>query len=51
MCVDSWADKRERKLEINLDAWQDRRQCPEFGNCLDFSNAKLEMQRTLQDLP
>lgn len=41
---------RERKLQIDLDAWQDCQQCPDFQNCRDFSCAKLEMQRVLREL-
>jgi hypothetical protein len=41
---------RDRKLEVDLAAWQDCRQCQDFQNCRDFSNAKLEMQRTLREL-
>ena len=41
---------RERKLEIDLDAWQDCQQYPDFANCRDFSGAKLEMQPVLREL-
>jgi len=41
---------RDRKLDIDADAWQDCRQCADFQNCLDFSNAKLQMQLALRDL-
>lgn len=51
ICVSSrGAGHRDRKLEIDLDAWQDCQQCPDFRNCRDFSNAKLRMQRTLREL-
>ena len=40
---------RERKMEINLKAWQDCQQCEDFRNCYDFSAAKLEMQRVLRE--
>ena len=51
ICIDSQgAGHRDRKLEIDLDAWQDCRQCQDFQNCRDFSSAKLEMQRTLREL-
>jgi len=38
---------RDRKLDIDEDAWQECRQCEDFQNCLDFSNAKLRMQGIL----
>lgn len=41
---------RERKLDIDVDAWEDCRRCGDFQNCLDFSNAKLQMQRVLASL-
>jgi hypothetical protein len=41
---------RDRKLDIDLNAWQCCRQCDDFRNCYDFSLAKLEMQRTLREL-
>jgi len=41
---------RDRKLGIDVDSWQDCRQCADFQNCLDFSNAKLQMQLALRDL-
>lgn len=44
------AGHRDRKLEIDLNAWQDCRQCPDFADCRDFSSAKLEMQRVLREL-
>jgi hypothetical protein len=40
---------RDRKLDIDLEAWQDCRGCTEFRNCYDFSGAKLVMQRTLRE--
>jgi len=39
---------RERSMHIDLNAWQECRQCEDFQNCLDFSNAKLQMQRVLK---
>ena len=51
LCVDSLgAGDSNRKLEIDLQAWQDCRKCPDFENCRDFSSAKLEMQRVLREL-
>jgi hypothetical protein len=51
ICVDSLgAGHRDRKLDIDLDAWQDCQQCQDFANCRDFSSAKLEMQRVLREL-
>jgi len=44
------AGHRDRKLDIDVKAWEDCRQCEHFQNCLDFSNAKLQMQRVLADL-
>jgi hypothetical protein len=41
---------RDRKLDIDLAAWQDCQQCGDFRNCYDFSSAKLEMQRLLSEL-
>jgi hypothetical protein len=41
---------RDRKLDIDLNAWQGCQQCEDFRNCYDFSMAKLEMQRTLREL-
>jgi hypothetical protein len=38
---------RNRKLEVSQDEWDDCRRCAEFRNCLDFSNAKLNMQQVL----
>lgn len=43
------AGHRERKLEIDMDAWQDCRRCEDFGNCYEFSNAKLQMQLVLRE--
>lgn len=42
--------QRDRKLDIDTEAWEDCRRCEDFQNCLDFSNAKLQMQRVLADL-
>jgi hypothetical protein len=44
------AGHRDRKLEIDVEAWQDCRKCEDFRNCLDFSNAKLQMQEVLRSL-
>ncbi len=41
---------RDRKLAIDVNAWQDCQQCQDFANCRDFSSAKLEMQRLLREL-
>jgi hypothetical protein len=41
---------RDRKLEIDLDAWQDCQRCEDFRNCFDFSSAKLQMQIVLKEL-
>ena len=41
---------RDRKLDIDMDAWQDCRQCEDFQNCFDFSSAKLQMQLALRNL-
>ncbi len=38
---------RSRKLEVDREEWEDCRRCAEFRNCLDFSNAKLQMQQVL----
>ena len=38
---------RERKLDVDVDAWESSRRCEDFSNCLDFSNAKVQMQRLL----
>jgi hypothetical protein len=39
---------RDRKLEIDVDAWQECRLCEDFRNCLDFSNSKLQIQEALR---
>jgi hypothetical protein len=41
---------RDRELTIDENAWQDCCQCADFQDCLDFSNAKLQMQRVLVSL-
>jgi hypothetical protein len=41
---------RDRQLDTDVDAWEDCRCCEDFHNCLDFSNAKLQMQRVLMSL-
>jgi len=41
---------RDRKLDIDQEAWEDCRQCGDFQNCFDFSNAKLQMQCVLRSL-
>ena len=43
------ASHRDRKLDVNLDAWDDCQQCDDFRRCYDFSTAKLQMQRVLLD--
>jgi hypothetical protein len=42
--------QRDRKLDINLEAWQECHQCEDFQSCYNFSNAKLQMQRILTEL-
>ena len=50
ICVQSKGPgHRDRKLDINLEAWHGCQQCKDFRNCYDFSAAKLEMQRTLRE--
>jgi hypothetical protein len=41
---------RDRKLDIDIDAWEVCRRCEDFQNCRDFSDAKLRMQRVLAGL-
>jgi hypothetical protein len=41
---------RDRELNIDVESWQNCRQCEDFQNCLDLSNAKLQMQRVLASL-
>lgn len=41
---------RDRELSVDVDAWEDCHQCDDFQNCVDFSNAKLRMQRVLMSL-
>ena len=41
---------RDRKLDIDRDAWEVCRRCEDFPNCLDFSNAEIQMQRVLMRL-
>jgi hypothetical protein len=41
---------RDRGMHIDVNAWEDCRQCEDFQNCLDFSNAKLQMQQVLKAL-
>lgn len=51
ICVDTLGpDHRDRKLEIDLDEWQDCQRCDDFRNCFDFSSAKLQMQVVLRKL-
>jgi hypothetical protein len=51
ICVSSQGPgHRDRKLAIDVNAWQDCQQCQDFANCRDFSSAKLEMQRLLREL-
>jgi hypothetical protein len=40
---------RDRKLEIDLDAWHDCQKCEDFRNCFDFSTAKLGMPRLIRE--
>jgi hypothetical protein len=42
--------QRDRRLDIDQEAWQDCRRCEDFQNCYDFSTAKLHMQRVLTSL-
>jgi sulfatase maturation enzyme AslB (radical SAM superfamily) len=42
--------QKARKLSIDMDAWQECRQCEDFQSCYDFSSAKLQMQCVLRDL-
>jgi hypothetical protein len=42
--------QRDRNLTIDVQAWEACRQCEDFQNCFDFSNAKLQMQRVLISL-
>jgi hypothetical protein len=44
------AGHRDRKLGVDVTAWEDCRKCEHFQNCFDFSNAKLQMQRVIQSL-
>jgi len=41
---------RQRDMQIDVNAWEECRRCDDFQNCLDFSNAKLQMQRVLTSL-
>ena len=41
---------RDRKLDIDVEGWNACRQCEDFQNCLDFSDAKLQMQCVLMGL-
>jgi hypothetical protein len=51
ICINSQGPgHRDRKLSIDLESWQDCRQCEDFRNCYDFSLAKLEMQRVLREV-
>jgi hypothetical protein len=38
---------RERKLDIDLAAWEDCRRCEDFQDCYQFSSARLEVQQAL----
>jgi len=50
ICIDSrGSNHRDRRLEIDLGAWQECQMCSDFRNCYDFSAAKLEMQRVLRE--
>jgi hypothetical protein len=42
--------QRDRELNIDQNAWEECRQCADFQNCLDFSNAKLQMKLVLTSL-
>jgi hypothetical protein len=49
ICVDTKGPgHRTRKLETNLDEWQDCQRCEDYRNCFDFSSAKLQMQLALR---
>jgi hypothetical protein len=51
ICVDTVGPgQRDRKLEIDLNAWQECQRCEDFRNCFDFSSAKLQMQIVLRGL-
>jgi hypothetical protein len=51
ICVNSQgAGHRDRKLDVDVSAWESCQQCEDFRNCFDFSMAKLQMQRALLDL-
>jgi hypothetical protein len=42
--------QRDRELNIDENAWEDCRRCDDFQNCLDFSNAKLQMKKVVMSL-
>lgn len=42
--------QRDRKLDIDVEAWEDCRRCEDFRNCHEFCMAKLQMQRVLASL-
>jgi hypothetical protein len=50
ICINSLgASHRDRKLDLDLNAWDHCQQCDDFRSCYDFSTAKLQMQRVLLD--
>jgi hypothetical protein len=51
ICIDTVGPgQRDRKLETDLNAWQECQRCEDFRNCFDFSSAKLQMQIVLRGL-
>ena len=38
---------RDRKLEFDMPEWENCQRCEDFRNCLDLSNAKLNLQQAL----
>ena len=44
------ASHRECSLQVDVSAWQECEKCDDFRNCYDFSTAKLNMQRAIQEL-
>jgi hypothetical protein len=41
---------RDRKMDVDTEAWQKCSHCEDFPSCYPFSTAKLEMQRVLREL-
>jgi hypothetical protein len=39
--------QRDPHLEMNLIAWEECQQCPQYRSCYDLSNARLVMQQVL----